>query len=55
MKKLFTTLLHGATLAFGTLLGMEAFNKLKNPVVRTKIKKKFTDIKNTLFKKEEES
>lgn len=53
MKNTIKTFLYGATLAFGIQVGVDAYNKLKNPVTRKKIKNKFTKIKDTVFGKEE--
>jgi hypothetical protein len=53
MKKIINTILSGAALGFGYLLGVKAFNKLSDPVVRKGIKKKFTNVKNAIFTKEE--
>lgn len=54
MKKL----LHSVISGFGVALGVSLFNKLirvaKDPVKRAQMKKKFTNIKNEVFKKEEE-
>lgn len=53
MKRLVNTILSGAALGFGYLLGVKAFNKLSNPVVRKGIKTKFINVKDAMFKKEE--
>ena len=53
MKNMFKTLLYGAIMAFGIQAGIEAFNKLKNPVTRVNIKKKFIKIKDAVSGKEE--
>lgn len=53
MKNMLRTFLYGATVAFGIQAGIEAFNKLKNPVTRTNIKKRFVKIKDAVSGKEE--
>lgn len=53
MKTFISKILSGAALGFGYLLGVSAFNKMKDPVVRKSIKKKFTNVKNAIFTKEE--
>lgn len=55
MKNLIRTFLYGATMAFGTMAGISLFGKLSDPVSRAKIKKKFINIKDIVFKKGEES
>lgn len=53
MKKMVGWFLYGATMAFGIQAGIEAFNKLKNPVTRANIKKQFSKIKDAVSGKEE--
>ena len=53
MKNLFRTFLYGAITAFGIQAGIDAFNKLKNPVTRTTIKKRFVKVKDAVTGKEE--
>lgn len=53
MKNIFKTFLYGAITAFGIQAGIEAFDKLKNPVIRTNIKKKFIKVKDAVTGKEE--
>ena len=53
MKNIFKTFLYGAITAFGIKAGIEAFDKLKNPVIRTNIKKKFIKVKDAVTGKEE--
>lgn len=53
MKNIFKTFLYGATMAFGIQAGIDTFNKLKNPVTRTNIKKRFIKIKDAVSGKEE--
>ena len=54
MKKL----LHCVISGFGVAAGVSLFNKLarvaKDPVKKAKFKKKFTNIKNEIFKQDEE-
>ena len=52
MKNLFRTFLNGAIMAIGTMFGIEIFNKVKDPVSRVKMKKKFIKIKDAIFNKE---
>lgn len=53
MKNIFRTFLYGAVTAFGIQTGIEMFKKLKNPVTRVNIKKKFMKIKDAITSKEE--
>ena len=53
MKHTFKRFLDGATVAFGVQVGFEAFNKLKNPVTRTNLKRRLQKIKDAVFSKEE--
>ena len=53
MKNLFRTFLYGAITAFGIQVGIEAFNKLNNPVTRKTIKKRFAKVKDAVTGKEE--
>lgn len=53
MKNLFRTFLYGAITAFGIQAGIETFNKLKNPVTRTNIKKRFVKVKDAVTGKGE--
>lgn len=55
MKNVFKRFLCGVITAIGVSFGIDAYKKMKNPVVRTKIKKKFIRIKDAVFNKEEES
>lgn len=55
MKDIFKRFLFGVITAIGVSFGIDAYKKVKDPVVRTKIKKKFINIKDIIFKKEEES
>lgn len=55
MKNIFKRFLMGVITAIGVSVGIDAYKKAKDPVVRTKIKKKFINIKDAIFKKEEES
>lgn len=53
MKNLFKRFLCGVVTAIGVSAGMDAYNKLKNPVTRVNIKKKFIKIKDAITGKEE--
>ena len=53
MKKIINTILTWAAMGFGYLLGVEVFKKLSDPVTRKGIKKKFINVKNAIFTKEE--
>lgn len=53
MKGIFKTFLYGAVTAFGIQAGIDAFNKLKNPVNKAKIKNRFIKIKDAIFSKGE--
>lgn len=53
MKKFIGKIFSGAAWGFGYFVGVKAFEKLSNPVVRTSIKKKFVNVKDAIFKKEE--
>ena len=53
IKNIFRTIFNGILVGFGTMVGISAFNKLKDPVERTKFKDKFNKIKDTIISKEE--
>ena len=53
MKTFIKTIFSGAAVGFGYLMGAAAFRKLSDPVVRKSIKKKFVNVKNAIFTKEE--
>ncbi len=53
MKNVFRTFLYGAISAFGIQAGIEAFSKLKNPITRTNIKKRFVKVKDAVTGREE--
>jgi len=48
IKNIFKTIFNGVLVGFGTMVGISAFNKLKDPVERVKIKKKFNKIKDAI-------
>jgi hypothetical protein len=53
MKNIFKTFLCGAVMAFGVQVGIDLFQKVKNPVTRVNIKKRFIKIKDAVTGKEE--
>ena len=53
MKNIFKSFLYGAITALGVQVGIELFQKVKNPVTRVNIKKRFIKIKDAVIGKEE--
>jgi hypothetical protein len=53
MKKIIGKILSGATWGFGYLIGVAAFKKVSDPVVRKGIKTKIIKVKDAIFTKEE--
>lgn len=53
IKHLAGAFAYGVTATIGTLVGIEVFNKLKDPCVRKNIKNRFIKIKDIFTDKEE--
>lgn len=53
MKRLFHCIITGIGVTVGISIGKSLLDVFQNPVKRTKMKKKFTNIKNELFSNEE--
>jgi hypothetical protein len=55
LKSIGAAIVIGAGMELGTILAREGAQIAKDPVKKATIKRKFNKIKDTLFKKEEES
>ena len=53
MKGFFKTVIYGAGMYLGWRLANEVVDTVKDPYKKTKIKNKFSKIKNTIFEKSE--
>lgn len=53
MKNMFKKFFCGVVTAIGIEVGIDTYRKLKNPVVRVNIKKRFNKIKDAIVNKEE--